>query len=114
MGDMVYYYETTTGTIGGTGLEHIGVKANQCEVCGRRMQKVQAGRGYVVIFAEERVTGTGTAEECWECGRLYCDQCYPSRPPNTCVCGKGREAVRNIGGVVYKGSLRLIKVRYLP
>lgn len=91
-----------------------GTKSKQCAICGRRMQQVEAGKGFVMVIAEEKIIGMGTAEECWECGRLYCDRCYPSRPRNTCICGKGRDAIRNVDGIVFQGSLRLIKVRYLP
>lgn len=54
----------------------------------------------------------GAAEECKECGRRYCDRCYPSRPKNTCVCGKGRTSVEILNGVTYTGSMRLVKVQY--
>jgi hypothetical protein len=84
-----------------------------CEVCNRQMQKLGTGAGYVMITPEDTMIGVGTAEECIECNRVYCDNCYQSRPPNSCVCGRGRDSVRRIGGVIYKGSLRLIKVRYL-
>lgn len=85
-----------------------------CETCDRQMEVVDAtGRGGVTLTRQEMAAGIGGAEQCWECGRVYCDKCYPSRPMNTCVCGRGRDAVRHIDGVTYRGSLRLAKVRYL-
>src|ERR1039457_2392722 len=86
----------------------------KCETCSHQMQVLDfSGRGSVMLSRDEFTSGIGQAEQCWECGRLYCAECYPSRPPNSCVCGRGREAVRHIGGSVYRGSLRLVKVRYV-
>lgn len=86
-----------------------------CETCSHQMQVLGfSGGGNVMLSAEDLAAGIGQAEQCWECGRLYCSECYPSRPPNTCVCGRGRDAVHHIGcTVVYRGSLRLVKVRYI-
>lgn len=85
-----------------------------CETCSHQMQVIDfSGSGTVMLSAEEIASGIGQAEQCWECERLYCAECYPSRPPNTCVCGRGRDAVRHLGGTVYRGSLRLVKVRYI-
>ncbi len=84
-----------------------------CEMCGRTMQQVASGAGKVMLTMEEQKSGIGVAEVCWECGRLYCDNCYPSRPPNTCVCEQGRDKTRIVDGVTYRGSLHLVKVRYL-
>lgn len=86
---------------------------NNCEVCGRRMKKIESGHGYVMLSVDQATAGVGVAEECRECSRLYCDHCYPSRPPNTCVCEKGRDSIHTEGGTVFKGSLKLVKVRYL-
>jgi len=66
----------------------------------------------VVTTRGEMAKGFGTAEQCWECHRVYCDQCYPSRNRNSCVCCRGRDAVRRIGGATFRGSMRLVKVRY--
>lgn len=85
-----------------------------CETCSHQMQVFGfTGSGSVILSAEDLAAGIGEAEQCWECGRLYCRECYQSRPPNTCVCGRGRDAVRHVGGTVYRGSLRLVKVRYV-
>jgi len=85
-----------------------------CETCSHQMQVLGfLGRGSVMLSAEDLASGIGQAEQCRECGRLYCAECYPSRPPNTCVCGRGRDAVRHVGGTVYRGSLQLVKVRYV-
>ncbi len=88
--------------------------AQKCETCSHEMEVLEfSGRGAVMLSPEDVVSGVGQAEQCWECGRLYCAECYPSRPPNTCVCGQGRTAVRHVGGATYRGSLRLVKVRYV-
>jgi len=85
-----------------------------CETCSHQMQVLDfSDRGSVMLSTEEFASGIGHAEQCWECGRLYCAECYPSRPLNTCVCGRGRDAVRIVEGTVYRGSLRLVKVRYI-
>lgn len=86
----------------------------QCETCSRRMEVlgISGGAG-VVLSLEEMMTGRiGAAEQCWECERVYCNACYPNRPRNTCVCGLGRLAVREVGGTTHRGSLHLVKVRY--
>ena len=89
-------------------------KVYTCETCANKMQVLEfSGGGKVILSVESLTSGIGHAEQCWECGRLYCIECYPSRPPNTCVCGKGRNKIRHIGGAVYRGSLRLVKVRYV-
>ncbi len=88
-------------------------KSDRCESCTCLMQKVDIGKGFVKLSLQDVISGFGVAEECWECGRLYCLACFSSRPPNTCVCGKGRDRVRKMEGVTYEGSLRLIKVLYL-
>jgi hypothetical protein len=85
----------------------------RCAGCGRKMIKLGEGSGCVMVLMEERASGVGTAEECWECGRIYCDGCWPGRSRNSCDCGRGHDAVRSIRGVIYRGSLRLVKVRYL-
>ena len=86
----------------------------KCETCSRQMQVLDSTEaGGVTLSTEELRSGIGVAEQCWECGRLYCDKCYPSRPPNTCVCGCGRDAVRKIKNTRNRGSLRLVKVRYI-
>ena len=86
---------------------------SQCEICGRRMEKIESGHGYVMVSVNEQMAGIGSAEECRECGRLYCDQCYPSRPSNSCVCGQGRNRIHTEGGTIFRGSVRLVKVRYV-
>ena len=86
----------------------------QCETCCHRMQVLDsADRGGIMLSAEDMASGIGQAEQCRECGRVYCAECYPSRPPNTCVCGRGRDAVRLAGETTHRGSLRLVKVRYI-
>lgn len=82
-----------------------------CEACGAKMQKLGSGKGHIMLSREETFQHIGPAEECHICGRVYCGQCYPSRP-NVCLCGQGIGSVTEIDGVIYKGSLRLIKVRY--
>lgn len=89
------------------------LRGNSCEVCGRKIEKLESGDGYIMLSINQAMASMGGAEECRECGRLYCDRCYPSRPPNTYVCGKGRDSIHTEGGTVFKGSLRLVKVRYL-
>jgi len=76
------------------------------------MEKIESGHGYVMLSVDQARSAIGSAEECRECGRLYCDRCYPSRPANNCVCGKGSDRIHTEGGTVFKGSLRLVKVRY--
>jgi hypothetical protein len=83
-----------------------------CAICERHMIKLQEAKGRVIITREEDHSNIGTAEECKECGRRYCDRCYPSRPKNDCLCGKGRDIVETHGGVTYRGSMRLVKVQY--
>jgi hypothetical protein len=96
------------------GLFRSEPEVQKCETCSHEMQVLDfAGRGAVTLSRDEMASGVAQAEQCWECGRVYCAECYPSRPPNTCVCGRGRDAVRHIGGTVYRGSLRLVKVRYV-
>lgn len=91
-----------------------GLGIVRCETCPQEMQVLgDAGLGGVTLSRDQIASGSGVAEQCWECGRVYCDQCYPARPRNTCVCGRGRDAVRHIGDTVYRGSLRLVEVRYL-
>jgi len=85
-----------------------------CETCSRQMQVLEStAKGGVTLSPEELQSGIHVAERCWECGRIYCNKCYPSRPPNSCVCGRGRTAVRRFKGGIQKGSLRLVKVRYI-
>lgn len=83
----------------------------RCEVCGIRLQKIDNSRGYIMLAPDEAMSGVSPAEECQECGRVYCGNCYPFRP-NICVCGRGKGSIKSNDGVVYRGSLRLIKVRY--
>jgi len=86
----------------------------RCATCQREMQVIGfSGSGSVMLNGNKFASNIGTAEQCWECNRIYCDRCYPNRPPNTCVCGRGKGKVRHIGGVTYRGSLRLMKVKYL-
>lgn len=77
-------------------------KTLRCELCGRRMQKLETGKGYmkgyIIIEKQAMKKGEGPAEECQECGRVYCWDCYPAMP-RKCACGKR--------------TLKLIKVRYL-
>jgi hypothetical protein len=83
-----------------------------CEMCGQRMQKIGIGKGSVTLSIDEMKSGGGVAEECRECGRAYCAECYPKRGKE-CVCGINQYNVRIVGDLVHKGSLLLIKVRYL-
>lgn len=104
-----------TGLLGRLlGLFQSEPTAQTCETCSHEIQVLGfSGSGSVMLSAEDLASGIGQAEQCRECGRLYCAECYPSRPPNTCVCGRGRDSVRHIGGTVYRGSLQLVKVRYV-
>jgi len=78
------------------------------------MQILEATRnGMLHLTRQELAQGIGQAEACRERGRVYCAECYPARPPNTCVCGLGRDAVVVFKGTIYRGSLSLVKVRYL-
>jgi len=70
---------------------------SHCEICGRPLQKLETGEGYIMLTQEQALIGYGPAEECQECSRIYCSNCYPKRP-NICTCGKR--------------ALRLIKARY--
>ena len=83
-----------------------------CEVCGAKMEKLGAGKGQIMMSREEMMMNVGPAEECFFCGRAYCGTCYPSRPKG-CICGQGEGSVTEVEGVIYRGPLRLIKVRYL-
>jgi len=54
--------------------------------CGRHIQVLAYGRaGGVMISREEMASGVGAAELCRECGRVFCDICYPQRPRNRVV-----------------------------
>lgn len=88
-------------------------KVRNCEACGSTMEYIEQGRGGLTISRDEINAGYGAAEECQECGRIYCQKCYPSRQMNTCVCCKGRDSVKIENGVRYHGSIRLVKVFYL-
>jgi hypothetical protein len=85
-----------------------------CVKCGRRMIKLEmARRGMVITTREEMSRGIGSAEECQECGRVHCEGCSAAEAPNSCVCGRGRDSVKVVDGVVYYGPVRLIKVQNL-
>lgn len=89
-------------------------QVQKCETCDHEMEVLNfSGRGSVMLSTEDLTSGVGHAEQCWECNRLYCGECYPSRTPNTCACGRGRDVVRVVGGTTYRGSLRLVKVRFV-
>jgi hypothetical protein len=90
----------------------LGGSSTECAVCGRKLEKLGGGQGYVMLSVEQAKGGIGVAEECRECGRFYCDRCYPSRPANSCTCGKGRDQTHREGGTLFRGSLRLVKVQY--
>jgi len=82
--------------------------------CGRQMQVIGLGQaGGVGMTRQEMLAGVGGAEQCRECGRLFCDICYPQRERNSCPCGKGQTKVYHERGAVHRGSIRLVKVRYL-
>jgi hypothetical protein len=84
-----------------------------CASCGCDMQVIGLGQmGGVFMDRDEMIFGFGVAEQCRECGRLYCASCYPQRGHNRCQCGRGRNKVIREAGAVYHGSMRLIKVRY--
>jgi hypothetical protein len=68
----------------------------RCEVCGRKMLKLEEGKGCVMISMVDKIGGIGTTEQCWECGRVYCDNCWPLRDRNSCVCGLGRDKIRRL------------------
>lgn len=83
-----------------------------CEPCGCEMQLIGLGQqGGVFMDRAEMLYGYGVAEQCRECGRLYCSSCYPQRG-RACICGRGAAKVHRERGAVYRGSLRLVKVRY--
>ena len=84
----------------------------ECDECKRHMKKIGAGKGNVILSSAEIGLSVGTAEECRECGRTYCDNCFPNRQ-NICVCGQHQDAVREVDGVMYRGSFLLIKVNYI-
>ena len=95
-------------------LFHSEPAVQTCETCSHQMQVLSfSSSGNIMLSLEDLASAIGQAERCWECGRLYCAECYPSRPPNTCVCGRGRDAVHHVGATVLRGSLRLVKVRYI-
>lgn len=72
-----------------------------------------AGLGGVMLTrAEMMAWNVGSAEECVKCGRRYCDNCFPTRPKNSCVCGQGKGLVEERDGVTCFGSMRLVKVQY--
>jgi hypothetical protein len=81
--------------------------------CGRRIQVLAYGRaGGVMMGRDEMMSGIGAAELCRECGRIFCDACYPQRPRNTCPCGRGRDKVYHERGAIHRGSMQLVKVQY--
>lgn len=82
--------------------------------CGRHIRVLELGRaGGVTINKPEMDSGVGAAELCRECGRVFCDMCYPNRPRNTCPCGRGRDKVYHERGAIHCGSMQLVKVQYL-
>jgi hypothetical protein len=82
--------------------------------CGRHIQVLALGRsGGVMIGRDEMDSGIGAAELCRECGRVFCDTCYPQRPRNNCPCGLGRNKVYHERGATHHGSMHLVKVQYL-
>jgi hypothetical protein len=83
----------------------------QCADCGQGMVKVGIAKGFAAFTRAEIMSGVGGAEECRECGRVYCQACMPRRPPQ-CLCGINQDAFRIDGGVTYRGSFVLTKVQY--
>ena len=82
--------------------------------CVRHIRVLACGRaGGVTIGRDELMGGVGAAELCRECGRVFCDTCYPQRPRNTCPCGRGRDKVYHERGAIHRGSMHLVKVQYL-
>ena len=82
--------------------------------CGRHIQLLAYGRaGGVMISREEMASDVGAAELCRECGRVFCDICYPQRLRNSCPCGLGRDKVYHERGAMHRGSMHLVKVQYL-
>lgn len=61
------------------------LRPRKCEICHTVMEKVQTGKGHIMLLPEEILSGYGPAEECQNCGAMYCDRCYPSRPN---ICSK--------------------------
>ncbi len=88
-----------------------------CAGCSRSLvvlpSQGPSGLGGVMLDRQQLNAGYGAAEQCWECSRVYCDECYPARPRNSCDCGRGRQRIRSVRGTVYRGSLRLVKVQYV-
>jgi hypothetical protein len=94
-------------------VEKTRTKVKRCEDCGRLMTVVGSGkRGGMLLTQQEVRQRIGVAEKCVQCGRVYCDRCYPNRPSNSCTCGRGRDAIEQVDNVIYHGSMRLVKVRY--
>jgi hypothetical protein len=82
--------------------------------CGRHIRVMELGRaGGVMINKAQMDGGVGAAELCRECGRVFCDMCYPQRPRNMCPCGRGRDKVYHERGAIHRGSMHLVKVQYL-
>jgi hypothetical protein len=84
----------------------------QCTVCGRKMLKTGVAKGSAFFSRQEMLSGVHGVEECRECGRVWCENCFPSRPRN-CECGINQDVIRIEDGVAYKGSVTLVKAQYL-
>lgn len=81
--------------------------------CGRHIRVIEFGRaGGVMINKAEIDSGMGAAELCRQCGRVFCNICYPQRPRNSCPCGLGRQKVYHERGATHYGSMQLVKVQY--
>jgi hypothetical protein len=85
----------------------------RCAKCSRPMIYVAGGGpGFLAIGHNERDAGIGGAERCMACGRMWCVTCYPDIPRNSCPCGRRRNSREFVGGALYVGPVRLVKVLY--
>lgn len=85
----------------------------ECAVCGQKMLKTGVAKGVAVISRQEMLSGVHGVEECRECGRVWCENCFPARPRFFCECGINQDVIRIENGVTYRGSISLVKAQYM-
>lgn len=85
----------------------------QCAICGRKMLKTGVAEGVAFISRQEMLSGVHGVEECRECGRVWCENCFPARPRFFCECGVNQDVIRIENGVTYRGSVSLVKAQYM-